>query len=253
MKRETVLWRGWRPLCAALVLLSVVAALGAGPAYRAEGGGRSRFATSHEKKSEPSPPKTSKINLGKAVEVKLPDNLPALKPAAFRTADGKEGWVVKIPGDRPLATPAYANGLLFIGGGYGSHEFYAFDARTGALAWQTKTADDGPSAAVAEDGYVAFNTESCTLIVVEAKTGKLVWQEWLGDPLMSQPAISKGRVFMAYPSNGRKSGANFNQHVVKPHAQQSAALKPKLNVLPKPRPSEAPPQTSASAQDAEEE
>src|SRR5215208_7974961 len=80
--------------------------------------------------------------------------------------------------------------ILFVGGGYGSHEFYAFDAKTGRMVWKTNTGDDGPSAAVVEDGLVAFNTESCTVIVVEAKTGKLVWQEWLGDPLMSQPAIS---------------------------------------------------------------
>ncbi len=253
MKRETVLWRGWRPLCAALVLLAVVVALGAGASYRAEGGGFSkRVRASREKGAEPSPPKTSKIDLSKAVDVPLPAHLPALKPTAFKTADGKSGWVVKIPGDRPLATPAYANGLLFVGGGYGSHEFYAFDARTGALAWQTKTSDDGPSAAVAEDGYVAFNTESCTLIVVDEKTGKLVWQEWLGDPLMSQPAISKGRVFMAYPSNGRK--ASMNHQAIKPHAQQSAMLKPKVNVLPKPQQSEAQADNpGARAQVAEEE
>jgi outer membrane protein assembly factor BamB len=110
---------------------------------------------------------------------------------------------VRVPGGRPLATPAYANGRLFVGGGYGSHEFYAFDARTGSLLWKTNAGDDGPSAAVVEDGHVAFNTESCTLVVVDEKTGKLVWQEWLGDPLMSQPAVSKGRLYMAYPAGGR--------------------------------------------------
>jgi hypothetical protein len=30
---------------------------------------------------------------------------------------------------------------------------------------------NGPTAAVVEDGYVAFNTESCAVIVAEAKTG----------------------------------------------------------------------------------
>src|SRR5262249_16385071 len=42
-----------------------------------------------------------------------------------------------------------------------------------------------------------------TIIVVDEKTGKTVWQEWLGDPLMSQPAIYKGRLFMAYPAGPR--------------------------------------------------
>ncbi|HEU4598021.1 MAG TPA: PQQ-binding-like beta-propeller repeat protein, partial [Pyrinomonadaceae bacterium] len=88
------------------------------------------------------------------------------------------------------------------------------------------------------------------------KTGKLVWQEWLGDPLMSQPAISKGRVFMAYPSNGRKVGATLNQQIPnqldKNHAPQSAALKPKLNVLPKPQQSGLK-QAPSGAQAVEEE
>src|SRR5262249_55240925 len=128
-------------------------------------------------------------------------------PVRFRTTDGKPGWVLRIPGNRPIATPAYADGLLFVGGGYGSHEFYAFDARTGGLAWKLKTADDGPTAAVVEGGYVGFNTESCTVIVVDEKTGKVIWQEWLGDPLMSQPAISDGRLFIAYPS-GQRQGKN---------------------------------------------
>jgi Ca-activated chloride channel family protein len=166
-------------------------------------------------------PKTAarelKIDLDKAIEVKLPNISAELKPVAFRTKDGKEGWAVKIPGGLPIATPAYSGGRLFVGGGYGSHEFYAFDAKTGRLVWKMKTSDDGPSAAVVEGNYVAFNTESCTLVVADARTGKLVWEEWLGDPLMSQPAISKGRVFMAYPAgqSGNHRGRVLNNKKAK--------------------------------------
>src|SRR5215471_18974381 len=126
-----------------------------------------------------------------------------LTAVSFITPDGKQGWVMRIPGSRPIATPAYADGMIFVGGGYGSHEFYAIDAETGSIVWQMRTKDDGPTAAVVEDGCVAFNTESCTVVVVDAKTGKLLWQEWLGDPLMSQPAIAKGRLFMAHPAGQR--------------------------------------------------
>ncbi len=55
---------------------------------------------------------------------------------------------------------------------------------------------------------MAFNTESCTVIVVDEKTGKLIWQEWLGDPLMSQPAIYKEHLFMAYPAGPRSPKSN---------------------------------------------
>jgi outer membrane protein assembly factor BamB len=158
-------------------------------------------------KAEAAAAKQVKIDLGRAVKVSLPSRTVGLTPVPFKTADGRSGWVVRVPGGRPLATPAYANGMLYVGGGYGSNDFYAFDARTGRLVWKLHTSDDGPTAAVVSEGYVAFNTESCTLIVANAKTGKLVWQQWLGDPLMSQPAISQGRLYMAYPGGQRAHAA----------------------------------------------
>lgn len=142
---------------------------------------------------------TRKIDLSTAMNVNLPE-AQDLKTASFTTPDGKTGWVLRLPGRRPIATPAYADGMLFVGGGYGSHEFYSVDADTGKIIWKTQTSDDGPPAAVVSDGMVAFNTESCTLVIVSERTGRVIWQEWLGDPLMSQPAIDKGVLYMAHPA-----------------------------------------------------
>lgn len=147
--------------------------------------------------------KNIQLNLDKAIDVLMPKPGRSLTPAPFKTKDLKKGWIIEIPGNRPIATPTYYEGKLYVGGGYGSYEFYCFDALTGKLVWQIRTGDDGPTGAVAEQGLVAFNTESCTVMVVEAATGKMVWQEWLGDPLMSQPAISDGKLYIAYPSTGR--------------------------------------------------
>lgn len=128
-----------------------------------------------------------------------------LDPLIFKTPDGKNGWKVKIPGSKPLATPAVVDGVVFIGGGFGSHEFYAIDSATGKKLWMYRTADDGPTTAVVEDGYVVFNTESCELEVITMK-GDPVWKKWLGDPLMSTPAVSNGRIYMAFPdSKGDKN------------------------------------------------
>lgn len=152
-------------------------------------------------------PRKIEIDLDKAEEVKVPavDAKP-LTPAPIQSPKLK-GWVIDIPGDRPIATPAYWDGKLYVGGGYGSYEFYCFDADTGKLVWQVHTKDDGPTAAVVEDGLVAFNTESCTVMVLQADTGKVVWEEWLGDPLMSQPAVAKGKLYIAYPGGQRGKGA----------------------------------------------
>lgn len=166
------------------------------------------------------PPRTFEINFDTAKDLKIRLPKHDLTPTPFQTPDDKSGWVVSIPGKRPIATPAYYEGLIFVGGGYGSHEFYAFKADTGEVAWKIQTKDDGPTAAVVEEGCVAFNTESCTIMVLEARTGKVLWEEWLGDPLMSQPAISKGRLYMAYPAGQRDhplsqvQGSYANQQTV---------------------------------------
>src|ERR1700687_1719991 len=141
-----------------------------------------------------------RIDLNKAVNVNLPSPKRDLESTSFGTPDGKRGWVLRLPGGRPIATPAYADGMLFVGGGYASHEFDAVASETGKIIWKIDTGDDGPTAAVVADGMVAFNTESCTLVVVDERSGRVIWQEWLGDPLMSQPAIDKGVLFMAHPA-----------------------------------------------------
>lgn len=120
---------------------------------------------------------------------------------SFTTEEGLEGWKVVVPGGRALATPAVGEGLVYIGGGFGSYEFYAFDAGSGEAEWLFKSSDDGPTAAIYHQGRVAFNTESCILYVLDAGSGEKVWGEWLGDPLMAQPAISGERIVMTYPGD----------------------------------------------------
>jgi outer membrane protein assembly factor BamB len=136
------------------------------------------------------------------IDPKLRGQLPHVNdPIAFQAKDSAiRGWMVAIPGGHPLATPAIANGHVVLGGGFGSYDFYAFDAYTGRVAWQYQTNDDGPTAAVVADGFIAFNTESCELEVLTV-AGRPVWKRWLGDPLMSMPAIGGGRVFIAYPDS----------------------------------------------------
>jgi hypothetical protein len=61
------------------------------------------------------PPKpVEQLNLDGAVPVTVPVPTQDLTAASFSTPDGKQGWVLKIPGGRPIATPAYANGKLFM-------------------------------------------------------------------------------------------------------------------------------------------
>ncbi|HKB39662.1 MAG TPA: PQQ-binding-like beta-propeller repeat protein [Gemmataceae bacterium] len=156
------------------------------------------------------------LDLGAATILEPDDGSPIPRglssPTTFTTREGRKGWQVTFPDRRPLATPAVVGGKVFIGAGFGSHEFYALDAHNGNLLWRYLTKDDGPTAAVVEDGYVAFSTESCELEILTVD-GTRVWKKWLGDPLMSMPAIAGGRVYMAHPDrhgNGHHSLVCFD-------------------------------------------
>lgn len=125
-------------------------------------------------------------------------------PDAVEATGTIRGWRVFLDSPKILTTPTIHRGRVFIGGGYGSYHFYCLDLRTGDLKWKLKVDDDGPTAAVAVDDVVAFNTESCTLMVVDAENGHPLWSKWLGDPLMGQPAADPARVWMAYPTKDKK-------------------------------------------------
>jgi len=122
--------------------------------------------------------------------------------ARFNFGQGRRGWVTAMPRAELLTSPAFHDGKVFLGGGFVSHRFYAFDAYSGELSWSMPAPDGGPTAAIIEDDKVIYNTESCTIFVADAHTGELAWSRWLGDPLMSQPAAAHGLVFSAYPKDG---------------------------------------------------
>ena len=114
----------------------------------------------------------------------------------------KEGFRIQLPSKAPIPTPTVSQGRLYASGGFHSKEFYCFDAETGKLNWAVDLDDDGPTSAVVEDDVVVFNTESCTIFALDAKTGKHLWSYFLGDPLTSTPTIANGKVFTSYPANG---------------------------------------------------
>ena len=121
----------WR-LClgGSLSLLFVVAAL---PVRDSQEAKPAKTAAAAKPADHPAKTAAQKIDLSAAMNVNLPGPVRDLEPASFRTPDGKAGWVLRLPGNRPIATPAYGDGMLFVGGGYGSHDFCAVDADTGKI------------------------------------------------------------------------------------------------------------------------
>jgi Ca-activated chloride channel family protein len=121
---------------------------------------------------------------------------------AFSFDGDRRGWVTSIPEGQQLPAVAYGGGKLYVSGGFQSVSFYALDAGTGRVDWATtRLEDNGPTSAVVEDDRVIFNTESCTIFALDARTGKRLWQRWLGDPTLAQTAVGGGLVFAAHPTD----------------------------------------------------
>lgn len=127
----------------------------------------------------------------------------------FEFDGDRRGWIASVPDGEQLPAVAYGGGKIYASGGFGSVSFYALDAHTGRIDWATTNLEDnGPTAAIYEDDRVIFNTESCTLFALDARTGRRLWFRWLGDPTLAQVAVAGGLVFAAHPaSNGQMLSA----------------------------------------------
>ncbi len=137
----------------------------------------------------------------------------------------KAGFTIQLPSKSPVPTPTIYKGKILVSGGFGSKEYFCFDAITGKLEWGVDLDDDGPTSSVCGDDIVVFNTESCTIFALDLKTGKHLWSHFLGDPLTSTPTIAGGVVFTSYPAMG--GGGEAPEQKVEPPA------KGKLKLLPK--------------------
>lgn len=147
------------------------------------------------------------------VKVSLPTP-PRGGAAAFTFADGRKGWIARIPDAAALPAPAYGDGRIFVSGGLESTSVYALDAESGRLTWAAQELNDaGPTAPLFEDHEVLFNTYSCTLFVLDAKSGRELWKKWIGSEVMAQVATHDGLVFAGHP--GASGGSELSAYRLK--------------------------------------
>ncbi len=137
-----------------------------------------------------------------ALELAIP-KIPRAATARFEVGDGRRGWITRLPVGQHLPSAAYGGGRLYVSGGFDTTAFYALDAQDGRLLWNRQDLEDnGPTAAMFQGEEVIFNTESCTLFVLDARTGRTRWRRWLGDPTLAQAALAERLIFAAHPQKG---------------------------------------------------
>ncbi len=132
------------------------------------------------------------------VEIRVPD-VPAksTKPVALEAGD-LQGYAVRV-GGFPVLTPAVDGTRVYAGDVV---EMRAFDALDGSRLWSSRVDDSQPTAPAVSSGHVYFNTQSCTLYDVEARTGERGWSKLVAHAVNSTPAVLGDRVYVTGPADG---------------------------------------------------
>lgn len=145
----------------------------------------------------------------------------AMDPVEFVSPKGKRGWVVRLPGNGEIPTPAFANETVFCSGGFSSRQFFALRSSNGRQAWGWELPKEGagkfpveipeevsanllfpnpdPTPAAVRGKLVVFNCGMDTVEAVDARTGRTQWRQRLGFPLVTQPALDAHNVYVAHP------------------------------------------------------
>lgn len=106
---------------------------------------------------------------------------------AIDATTGKQRWQYQLGDYVVRSSPAVANGLVYVGGGF---NLYAFDAATGAIRWRFPMHYAGQSSPTVAGGQVFIGSQEGYLYAVDAGTGKLNWQIDTDGLVFASPAIT---------------------------------------------------------------
>jgi len=123
--------------------------------------------------------------------------------AAYAPDTGREIWRARYPeGFSVITRPVYSHGLVFVSSSYMKPVLYAIDP-TGAkgdvtdtnIKWSlSKGAPNTPSPLVVEDElYVISDSGIATCL--DARTGKVHWNERIGGNFSASPVFADGRIY----------------------------------------------------------
>ena len=144
--------------------------------------------------------------------------------ASYNPANGKLHWIVDGPTDQFVASPVYSErtGLVYITGGYPDHHILAIkpdgagNVTSSKIVWRTNKGVSYVPSPIIEGDYFLIVSDSGVAHCFEAATGKLQWQERMGEHHAS--LVSANGLVYFLNDNGVT-------HVVKPGAQYNLVAK----------------------------
>ena len=144
--------------------------------------------------------------------------------ASYNPANGELHWIIDGPTDQFVASPVYSKrtGLVYITGGYPDHHILAIqpdgagNVTSSKIVWRTNKGVAYVPSPIIEGDYFLIVSDSGVAHCFEAATGKLLWQERMGEHHAS--LVSANGLVYFLNDNGV-------MHIVKPGSQFNLVAK----------------------------
>jgi outer membrane protein assembly factor BamB len=137
---------------------------------------------------------------------------------AYDPASGEELWRVRHGGMNASARPLFAHGRVYINTAAGGMKFLAVrpdgtgDVSGSHIAWKSSQGTGSRSSQLLLGERLFLIGDAGTASVLDAATGKAVWQKRLGGEFSASPILADGRI---YASN--QGGETFVLSVADPY------------------------------------
>ena len=100
-----------------------------------------------------------------------------------------------------FASPAVANGVVYIPGDRSDRHLYALNASTGALLWKYLDESGGVSTSPAVANGVVYVASYDNLYALNAATGEFLWRYTTGGGVSSAPTVVNGVVYVGFDNS----------------------------------------------------
>ncbi|MEM3577485.1 MAG: PQQ-binding-like beta-propeller repeat protein [Candidatus Bathyarchaeia archaeon] len=114
---------------------------------------------------------------------------------ALNATTGDKIWNYTTGGFMAASSPAVADGVVYIGGGYGNGVF-ALNATTGDKLWNYTTQGNVHSSPAVANGVVYVGSYDDNVYALNATTGEKIWNYTTGNDVYSSPTVVDGVVYI---------------------------------------------------------
>ena len=127
---------------------------------------------------------------------------------AYDPATGEEQWKVLHGGDSVVSRPLFGHGLVFLNTGFSHEDIWAVrpggrgEVTQTQVAWKLAEGVPRKTSPVLVGPDLYLLKDDGTMTCVDARTGKVAWQQRLGGQFAASPVTSAGRIY-CFDQRGR--------------------------------------------------